>query len=274
MRKKLIITVSVILCLLVTATVIYRINYKKQVYDYNEELYVSNEEYDITVYPPVNRENSAHEYMAFCEMRLNPLYEDISNDEYYSKMNETVCSIIDDVYSYIAEKNISEKFRIYIKTEAQKNYYTFEFYNYCDIFDFYGYSNNIDETARSEFNAEMESVGVSGNFISCAYRADIYENAVSKKYAIELLNSLKIKYLRALGNNTVNLNLAELDYSDFEKLKSITLLVTSNFIVSEDIYQTLAKSGMIDDSNNNSYKVDCSERDDLDWYFEGYMSYK
>lgn len=120
----------------------------------------------------------------------------------------------------------------------------------------------------------MESVGVSGNFISCTYRADIYENASSKKYAIELLNSLKIKYLMAGGNNGINLNLTELDYSDFEKLKSFTLLVISDFIVSEDIYETLVKSEMIDDSSNNSCKVDCSERDDLDWYFKCYISYK
>lgn len=148
MKKKLIITVFLILFLLITAVVIYRNNYKKQIYDYNEELYVSNEKYDITVYPPVNREYSAHEYSAFCEIRLDTLYDGISDDEYYSMLNETICMIIDDVYSYIAEKNISEKFRIYIKTEAQKDYYTFEFYNYCDIFNFYGNSENTDEVQR------------------------------------------------------------------------------------------------------------------------------
>lgn len=267
MSKKLIITVSVILCLLITAAVIYRINYEKQ---RGYELYVSNEEYEINIHPPVDREytkGSEYEYFAECEIRLNTSYDGISPDEYYSKMNETICMIIDDVNSYIADKNINEKFRIYIKTEAQKDYCTFEFYNYYNIFK---YSKDIEE----KYGAEMESIGVSSNFISCSYCPYMYENAISKKYAIELLNSLGIKYLIAGGYRSSNLDLTGLDYSDFEKLKPITLLVESNFIVSDDIYEILSKAGMLDHCSDNVYKVDCSERDDLDWYFNREMFLK
>lgn len=274
MKKRIIIAASVILFVILTAAVIYIINYKKQIYDYNEEIYVSNEVYDITVYPPVDREYSAHEYSAYCEIRNDILYGnvEISLEEYYAKLNETICQIINDVYSYISDNNINEKFRIYIKTALYKDKYeyTFEFYNYCDIFEYY---SGIDEVDKEKFSAEMERVGISSNFISCFYHVDMYENTASQKYAIELLNNLKIKYLAVGYTATGTLDITGLDRSDFEKLKPFTLLVDSNFIVSEDIYKIMEKPGMIAGSSNNgySYDIDCSERDDLDWYFDGSM---
>ena len=278
MKKRVIITALVILFIMfmiLTAAVIYRINYKKQIYDYNEELYVSNEIYDIIVYPPIDREYSAHEYSAYCEIRNDILYGDIeiSHEEYLTKLNETICQIINDVYSYIADNNINEKFRIYIKTALYKDKYeyTFEFYNYCDIFKYY---RGIDDVDKEKFSTEMESVGINSNFISCFYHVDMFENTTSQKYAIELLKNLKIKYLMVGYTATGTLDITGLDRSDFEKLKPVTVLVASHFIVSEDIYKIVEEIGMITNFNEELYTIDCSERDDLNWYFNGGMFVK